>query len=139
MNTYFELASYLENVVSYDINDEIINNLNDMNVDLRDERYNRFLNHILDILDNRINDFYKELHNKLDHIKSLTEFESEFNILTDEIDWQLKLVNINVIKDEDKNKLSDFIKTNFNEVLNRLKTYYKKNNTFVHYIEKFYI
>ena len=67
------------------------------------------------------------------------ELTEKFNILTDEIDWQLKLVNINVIKDEDKNKLTDFIKTNFNEVLNRLKAYYKKNNTFVHYIEKFYI
>ena len=139
MNTYFELASYLENVVNYDINDEIISNLNDAIIDLRDERYNRFLNHILDILDNRINMFYKNLHDKLDHIKTLSEFESEFNILTDEIDLQLKLVTINLINEDDKNKLTEFIKTNFNEILNRLKTHYKNNSMFTHYINKYYL
>ena len=139
MSTYFELVSYLDNVVTYDINDEIVKNLNEMNVDLRGNRYNRFLNHILDILDYRINTYYKELHDRLGKIRNLDEFEDEFNNLLDEIDIQIKLSSISVIADEDHNKLVDFIKTNFNEILNRLKKYYENDSVFVHYIDKYYV
>lgn len=139
MSTYFELVSYLDNVVTYDINDEIIKNLNEMNVDLRGNRYNRFLNHILEILDNRINTYYKELHDRLGKIRNLDEFEDEFNNLLDEIDIQIKLSSIAVIAEEDHNKLVDFIKTNFNEILNRLKKYYENDSVFLHYIDKYYV
>ncbi len=139
MNTYFELITYLENVVSLDINNEAIKNLNELKVDLRGDRYNRFLNHILDILDNRINMYYKELHDNLDKIHNINEFEDKFNEVLEETEMQLKLIDINLINDEDQNKLSDFIKTNFNEIINRLRNYYKGNGAFVHYLDNYYL
>lgn len=135
MNTYYELVTYLNSIINLkEIDDEIINNFKNYNVYLNGERYDRFINHLINLFDDRINNCYEYLYNNLIETNDVKEFNLILSSIRNESLRELELINVNFINDEDKEKLTNFIKANHNEIINRLKQQYNKYKEIVNYL-----
>ncbi len=139
-NTYFELINYIYSLENKDnIDSETISQFNKYNVYLEGERYNRFINHLTNLLDERINEKYSYIINKVIYLENEREFEDNINLFFDESNSQINLINNKLVKDNEKQKLLEFIKTNNNEVIDRLKKYYDKYNNIINFLDNYYI
>lgn len=135
MNTYYELVTYLNSIINLkEIDDEIINNFKNYNVYLNGERYDRFINHLINLFDDRINNCYEYLYNNLIETNDVKEFNLILSSIRNESLRELEFINVNFINDEDKEKLTNFIKANHNEIINRLKQQYNKYKEIVNYL-----
>ncbi len=135
MNTYYELITYINSIVNVkEINDEIINNFKNYNVYLNGERYDRFINHLINLFDDRINNCYEYLYDNLIETNDVKEFNLILSSIRNESLKELEFINVNFINDEDKEKLTNFIKANHNEIINRLKQQYNKYKEIVNYL-----
>ena len=135
MNTYYELVTYLNSIINLkEIDDEIINNFKTYNVYLNGERYDRFINHLINLFDDRINNCYEYLYNNLIETNDVKEFNLILSSIRNESLRELELINVNFINDEDKEKLTNFLKANHNEIINRLKQQYNKYKEIVNYL-----
>ena len=135
MNTYYELVTYLNSIINLkEIDDEIINNFKNYTLYLNGERYDRFINHLINLFDDRINNCYEYLYNNLIETNDVKEFNLILSSIRNESLRELELINVNFINDEDKEKLTNFIKANHNEIINRLKQQYNKYKEIVNYL-----
>ena len=135
MNTYYELVTYLNSIINVEeLDDEIINNFKNYTLYLNGERYDRFINHLINLFDDRINNCYEYLYNNLIETNDVKEFNLILSSIRNESLRELELINVNFINDEDKEKLTNFIKANHNEIINRLKQQYNKYKEIVNYL-----
>ena len=135
MNTYYELVTYLNSIINVEeLDDEIINNFKNYTLYLNGERYDRFINHLINLFDDRINNCYKYLYDNLIKTNDVKEFNLILSSIINESLRELEFINVNFINDEDKEKLTNFIKANHNEIINRLKQQYNKYKEIVNYL-----
>ena len=135
MNTYYELVTYLNSIINVEeLDDEIINNFKNHTLYLNGERYDRFINHLINLFDDRINNCYKYLYDNLIETNDVKEFNLILSSIRNESLRELEFINVNFINDEDKEKLTNFIKANHNEIINRLKQQYNKYKEIVNYL-----
>ena len=135
MNTYYELVTYLNSIINVEeLDDEIINNFKNYTLYLNGERYYRFINHLINLFDDRINNCYKYLYDNLIETNDVKEFNLILSSIRNESLRELEFINVNFINDEDKEKLTNFIKANHNEIINRLKQQYNKYKEIVNYL-----
>ncbi len=135
MNTYYELVTYLNSIINVEeLDDEIINNFKNYTLYLNGERYDRFINHLINLFDDRINNCYKYLYDNLIETNDVKEFNLILSSIRNESLRELEFINVNFINDEDKEKLTNFIKANHNEIINRLKQQYNKYKEIVNYL-----
>ena len=135
MNTYYELVTYLNSIINVEeLDDEIINNFKNYTLYLNGERYDRFINHLINLFDDRINNCYKYLYDNLIKTNDVKEFNLILSSIRNESLRELEFINVNFINDEDKEKLTNFIKANHNEIINRLKQQYNKYKEIVNYL-----
>ena len=135
MNTYYELVTYLNSIINVEeLDDEIINNFKNYTLYLNGERYDRFINHLINLFDDRINNCYKYLYDNLIETNDVKEFNLILSSIRNESLRELEFINVNFINDEDKEKLTNFIKANHNEIIDRLKQQYNKYKEIVNYL-----
>lgn len=136
---YYELIDYLRKIKNVSVDNEIINTLNNANIKLDGNRSIRFLNHLEDTIVDRLFISYNSVVEKTNSDANMNTFMIAFKYFVDEIDFCLKLANINIIESSQKDKFIECIEININIILDKLKDYFANNETAINEINKHYI
>ncbi len=139
MTTYYELIVFLKELTEKEeISDIEIDNFKKSNIYLEGLRYYRFLNNLTNTLDDRINNCFKRMRT-IDETIDANEFTNEIELIRSESLKQIELITCPFIKEEDQNKLIIFIKTNNNEIIDRLINKYKEYESITIFLKNYYI
>ena len=125
MMTYYEMVVYLETLIKEPRSENIINKLNNINIDLKGDRYFRFIDHVSNLIHDRLENALYVLNTKLvaKHMNS-DEFSIEFNEFISEVEFVLKITQIKIINDENREELIKSIFESNNNMLDKIKTYF---------------
>lgn len=137
--TYYELVDYLRKIKDVLVDNEIINTLNKADIKLDGNRSIRFLNHLEDTIVDRLFVSYNSVIENTNSDANMNTFMIGFKYLVEEIDFCLKLANINIIESNEKDKFIECINININIVLDKLKEHFTDNEIAIAEINKHYI
>ena len=123
--TYYELVSYLDKMINNISSDDHIDVLNQANINLSGDRYYRFISQVNYLLTQRLKNLLDVLLDRC-HSKNLSkeELTSELSRLTEEVNYLKKIIDINLIKNENRNEFIKSIIKNNNEIIDVLLEFY---------------
>ena len=120
--TYYELVSLLETMTNKDNIEEELSKIQNSVIDLPGLRYERFIDQVEYLLTRRLKNFMNNFTEKI-YMKNLSdnEFILELSLLNNEIQNDNRIVNLNIIKEENKKRLTESINKNINEIIGQVK------------------
>lgn len=123
--TYYEIVSFLDNMITKPIDSKLINELNNIEINLEGNRYYRFIGQINYVLTERLRLYMDRL---IDKIKTMTfskeDLILEMSNLTNEVDFLKQISAINLIKKENHKEFVKSIIKNNNELIEGIKEYF---------------
>ena len=129
MKTYYELISYLDSLIKISIDNNIIDELNNFKIDLKSDRYYRFVIQLSYILNEKLKNSFDNLLSKSYDITDNDSLILELNVFKEEKDSLLSLLTINLLKDDEKEKLINELNDNYNKSLGKLRDSYDSEDT----------
>ena len=126
--TYFALVDMLDKMITQPLSDEIIKSLNDADISLTSNRYYRFLAQVNYLIVERI----KLFEAKITHViyeRSINKEELilELDGLNGEVNYLNKIIDVKLIKNENKNDLRNRVIENNNALVNNLKELFESD------------
>lgn len=123
--TYYELIVYLDTISNEVRSEKVLDKLNNLNIYLKGDRYFRFIDHLSNLIQDRLDNAFYSLKSKIlaKHM-NIDEFSLELEDLVNEIEFNIKIANIKIVENENKEELIKSIYKSNNSMLDAIKPYF---------------